>query len=218
MTLGLWVTPSDVRTFANFNATDGRYSDASLGSNIRMAERYLQKATSRQWEGETASKTFTTHGAASVVIPDLRSASSVTLSSTALVSQSTYWLIPSRQDQNVYTGIQVRPFDVVGKGYLANPEWFDRNLDRYYERYGHGYDTGLPNDLVITGDWGWSPIPEDVLHAVKALAAFYTLRPDAVLANSRQSPDGTVYDLSAMPLEATSVILEWQAGTQLVAI
>lgn len=214
--MNLWITQQDVRDFANFTVTTGRYSDAQIGSNIRAAERFLQKQTSRQWEPENATKTFTTFGAAQIAIPDLRAASAVALNSATLTASSTYWLIPSRQDQSVYTGIQLRPFNTQTRGYLANPEWFDRNLDRDW--YRHGYDTGLPNDLTISADWGWSPIPEDVLHGVKVMAAFYTMRADAVLANARSSPDGTVYDLSQLPLEVQTLIDSWAAGTQLVAV
>lgn len=218
MTLGLWVLPADVRAFANFESTSntGRYSDAMLGSNIRAAERFLQKTTSRQWEAETATRLFTTSGSPQVSIPDLRSVSAIALSSAALTANSTYWLIPSRQDQGVYTAVQLRPFNASIRGYRSNPDWFDRGLDLPEMRWG--YDTGIPNDLSITGDWGWSPIPEDVMHAVKVLAAFYTLRPDAVLANARTSPEGTVYDMSVLPLEVQAFIAEWSGGPQLAVI
>lgn len=215
MNVDLWVLPGDVRTYANIDGTTARYSDANIGSNIRAAARFLQKVTGRQWQAETATKVFTTGGEAQLSIPDLRSVSSVSLQNVALIQDTSFWLIPSRQDQAVYTAVQIRPFNSRGRGYLANPQWFDRNLDRDW--YRGGYDTGLPNDLSIVGNWGWAPITEDVQHAVKVLASFYLLRPDALLANARQGPDGSVFDLSALPQEVRDFIHEWRGG-QMAAV
>ena len=207
-----WITAADVRTFANIEGTTGRYSDASLGSNILTAQSLLQRKASRQWETQTAvAKTFDTEGRAQIAIPDLRTATSVTLNGTALVANDSYWLIEDARHSGVYVAIQLRVFQDQYR--LANPV-------RYWDivpPYG-GSGSNEPNDLVITGTWGWDPMPYDVLHGTKALAAWLTKRGDALLANAIQLPDGSVLDYSNWPIEAQDVVREYSRGSQAVVI
>lgn len=213
-----WVTADDVRTFANLEGTTGRYADGPLGSNIMTAQSLLQRKAVRQWEIQTATaKTFDTEGRAQLAIPDLRSATSVTLNGAALVANESYWLIEDARHSGVYVAIQLRVFQDQyrrGSWWLGNPEWFDRGLDLP----SHGGSSGEPNDLVITGTWGWDPMPYDVLHGTKALAAWLTKRGDALLANAVQLPDGSVLDYSTWPPEAQDVVREYSRGTQAVVI
>ncbi len=147
-------------------------------------------------------------------IPDLRTATSVTLQGAALTDSESFWLIPDAQ--GIYTTIQFRPFGQGGSGsYKANPAWFDRNLDRDYYRYGY---TSLPNDLVIVGDWGHDPLPDDLMHACKVLAAWYTKRPASVLANVAFTPDGNALNYSELPPEVLNFVKAWSIGPMLVAI
>ncbi len=212
-----WITAADVRTFANIAGTTGRYSDAALGSNILTAQSLLQRRSGRQWETQTAlAKTFDTEGAAQLPIPDLLSATSVTLNGAALVANESYWLIEDTRHSGVFVAIQLRVFEHqyrAGPWYLANSEWFDRGLD--LPPY---VGSGTPNDLVITGTWGWSAVPYDVLHATKVLAGWLTKRGDALLANAVQLPDGSVLDYSSWPPEAQDVVREYARGAQAVVI
>src|SRR6266581_4697665 len=155
------IVPQDIRDYLSVTGTIGRYSDQHLGSNIRAAAAFLQRTTGRQFTAQTATaKTFTTEGRAYMSIPDLRTATSVTLQSTPLNANSTYWLIPdATTGGSVNLGIQFRPFNQQ-YAYLSNPEWFDRGLDILFHYYGVRWST-LPNDLVITGNWGWDPYPDD---------------------------------------------------------
>ena len=84
---------------------------------------------------------------------------------------------------------------------------------------GGGPGASLPGDLVILGDWGWAAgsVSDDVLLGVKALAGFFTLRADAVLANARQTPEGAFLSYANLPLEAQEVIRAWRLGEQAVA-
>ncbi len=213
-----WITAADVRTFAGIEGTAGRYSDAVLGSNIQTAQALLQRRAHRLFALETAvAKTFSTEGRAQLAIPDLRSATSVTKDGTALVSGESYWLIEDARQSGVYVAIQLRVFGQGRQGpwWLGNPDWFDRGLDLP----PHGWSqSGEPNDLVITGNWGWDPLPYDVLHGVKAMAAWLTKRGDAVLAGAVQTPDGSVLDYSQWPPEAQAVIREYGRGTVAVII
>ena len=166
-------------------ATTGVWSDGSLASNIMAASSFLERRTGRQFEALTGvTKTFTTDGRTFMVIPDLRTATSVTVNDAPLTADASYYLIPDRHDQTIYTGLQFRAFQGrsnPSRSYLSDPLWFDKNLDNpYYRARGGGVDDwSQPNDLSITGDWGWSPLPSDVLQATKVLAAFYTKRPDS---------------------------------------
>jgi hypothetical protein len=205
------VTEVQVRAYLDVDGTGGKYSDPIIASNIRAAASYLERETSRQFEQQTnTTKYFTTEGRASLRIPDLRSATSITLQGAA----ESYWLLGA--NGGVTTSIQFRAFGSGSRyGYLSNPEWFDRNLDRDWARYG---SSSLPNDLVITGDWGWDPYPSDFLHAVKVLAAWYTKRPASVLANVAFTPDGNVLNYGDFPPEVSAFIRSWKLGEQLVAV
>jgi len=211
------VSQADVRTYLDINGTTGQFSDATIGSNIRAAASLLQGSTGRQFEPQSgATKKFTTEGRPYISIPDLRTATSVTLQGAALTADASYWLIPD-SGQSVYIGIQFRAFGQHNEpSYLSNPQWFDRNLDTYWRR---GMNvTSLPNDLIITGDWGYSPLPDEFLHATKILAAFYTRRPASVLSDSAVTPDGNFLRYSQLPIEVRGFIEDWQVGAQLVSI
>ena len=213
-----FISASALRAYLELNtvSSSSKYDDSTLGSNIRAASGFLQRRTGRQFADQTATKLFTTQGRASITIPGLRTASSVDLQGTALTADSTYWLLPDSQNTGVYTGIQVRAFG--SRSYLSNPEWFDRNLDRQWERYGAGYS--LPNDLSITGTWGYTDanLPESLLHATKVLAAWYTLRPDSVLANVSVTAEGTVRDYSNLPPEILAFIHDWKLSDGAVVV
>lgn len=206
-----FVNASNVRAYAGVDGITGQWTEANLGSNIRAASAFLQKATGRQFEAQIGvTKVFTTNGEAFVAIPDLRTATTVSLSETTLVAADDgYALIPDAQQSGVYLGIQFRPFGGRG-GYRSFPDWFDRNLDRNWFR---GSD---PNDLSITGDWGHSPLPEELLHATKALAVWYTKRPDASLSGTIQTPEGNILDLSTLPAEVRQFIEQWKVGESVV--
>lgn len=214
------ITADSVRDYMELNSpgSTSKYSDATLGSNIRAAQGMLERWTARRFEDTSATLTFSTNGRAFMPIPGLRSASSVSLQSAALAADSTYWLTPDQQQTGVYTGIQFRAFQTESAGgpwWLANPEWFDRNLDSPYYPGNRGGGTALPNDLVIAGSWGWTDtlMPEAVRHHVKVLAAFLTLRPDALLTGGRATPGGDIVDLSQFPIEIQAFVADWKAGS-----
>lgn len=211
------VTEAEVRTYLDIQGTSGQFSTPRIGSNIRAAASFIQRSTSRQFEPQTATtKTFTTDGKAYISIPDLRSATGVTLQSAALTLNASYWLVEDATHASVYTGVQFRAFGGNGSSYLSNPEWFDRNLDRDWAR-GYG-NSSLPNDLAITGDWGWSPYPDDFIHAVLVLASFYTRRPASTLADVEVTPEGTEKRFSRLPVEVREFIEQWMGGSQVAVM
>lgn len=221
MTQPSLVTAASVREYLGLNTSSGdsRYSDATLGSNIRAASWFIERSTGRLYADQTATLKFTTEDRAWVPIPGLRTATSVTLNGSALTADSTYYLIPDAQQTGVYTGIQFRSFSrrADGPWWLSNPEWFDRNLDSPYYPGNRGGGTSLPNDLVIAGSWGYTDIPEPVLHATKVLAGYYTKRPDAILSGAITT-DTSLFDLSNLPIEVQSFVTEWRVGSQVTGL
>lgn len=214
-----FISAASLRAYLELNtvSSSSKYDDGTLGSNIRAASAFLQRRTGRQFADQTATKLFTTQGRTAITIPGLRAATTVTQQSTTLTADSTYWLLPDSQNTGVYTGIAFRGFGGRGSalGYLSNPEWFDRNLDTQWGRYGGYYS--LPNDLSIAGTWGHTDanLPEPLLHATKVLAGWYTLRPDSILANVSVSPEGTVRDYSNLPPEVLAFLNDWTLGTDM---
>lgn len=217
MTVPAFVGVAAVRTILDLedNAAS-RYSDETIGSNIRAAAWFLERVTHRIFRNEpTLALKFTTNGEASIGVPGLRSAATVTLNGSGLVDGETFHLIPDAQQSGIYTAIQFRAFGTNrnGPSYLSYPDWFDRNLDSPYWR-GRGYQ-GLPNDLIVDGAWGYTDanLPEPVRDANKILAAWKTLRPDAFLSGARATNSG-VFDLSQFPIEIQSFVSDWKIGAQ----
>jgi hypothetical protein len=146
----------------------------------------------------------------------------VTQQGTTLVVDESYYLIPDPMQTGLYTAIQFRGFGSrsYGYGYLSNPEWFDRDLDRLWAR-GWDWSYSLPNDVSITGTWGYAEanLPDALRHATKVLAAFYTKRPDSVLASIATTVEGTTLDYSVLPPEVQTFIDNWRiSGPQVVAV
>lgn len=218
MTVPAFVTAQQVRDYIGLDpSATSRYSDSTLGSNMRAAGDWLEARTNRFLWDRTATVTLTTNGQASVQIPGLRAASSVLLSGTTLEVDETYWLIPDVRQNGTYVGLQVRPH---GDRYSwrRSADWFDRGLD-LPGRPGSDY-ASLPNDLVIAGTWGYAAgtEPEEALHAYKVLAAYFTKRPDALLSGGYVTEDGNAFDLSQYPVEVQTFVTGWQLRPMAVAV
>lgn len=207
----MFVNASNVRTFAGITGITEPWSEANLGSNIRAASAFLQRATGRQFEVQTGvTKTFTTHGDAFVAIPDLRTATTVSLHESTQTADTDYYLVPDTLQTGVYLGIQFPTYGGRG-GYRSFSDWFDRNLDR-------NLPLTVPNNLTIAGDWGHDPLPEDLLYATKAMAAFMTKNPDALLSGFTSTPDGTLVEAGDLPKVVASFISAWKVGTQVSSV
>jgi hypothetical protein len=219
-----FIAASEVRDYLGTTSTTGQYSDAVINSNSRAAASFLARQTGRQFIKQSATvKTFTTNNRAQMNIPDLQSVTVITQSGSALTANESYWLLPDRRSSGIYTGIAFRtPYPVLGgPWYLGVSDWWDRGLDMR----GPSYYSSQPNDLSITGTWGWDSdggsgpqIPDDYLMAEKVLAAFYTKRPDSVLAGAQITPAGALLVYREMPMEVRDFIDVWRVDEQLVAV
>jgi hypothetical protein len=206
-----FVNASNVRSFAGIEGITGQWTESNLGSNIRAASSLLQRVTGRQFEAQTAvTKKFTTQGDSFVAIPDLRTASSVVLHDSTQTADTDYFLVPDTLQTGVYLGIQFPRYE--GRAdYRSFSDWFDRNLDRHYPYR-------IPDNLEITGDWGHDPLPDDLLYVTKALAAFLTKNPDALLSGFTATPDGTLVEAGDLPKVVASFISQWKVGSQVASL
>jgi len=217
--LPAFISAGELRDYLDTALTDKRYATARLESNIRAASSFLERESARQFEVQAGvTKTFTTHGRAQLSIPDLRVATTVTKSDSALTADSGYYLMPDRHEQTIFTAIQFRTYQsrLDGPSYLHQSDWWDRGLDSGIEA-GRSW-ASTPNDLTILGDWGWLLAPDELLMACKALAGFYTVRPDSILSGSSVSADGTFRDYSNLPIEVQDFMRDWTLGSQMVAV
>ena len=139
-------------------------------------------------------------------IPDLRTVESINLQDSGLTEDESYWLRPSRQSPDIYVGVQLRAF---GRDYRGNPDWFDRNLDQLYAK---GWEGSLPNDLVITGLWGWFSTPYQWKLGIYALAGYYYQHADALFSGARATPEGFLLNLNEAPQEVQDIIVDWTLG------
>lgn len=232
------VAPDDVRQYLELNSpgSTSKYSDQTIGSNIRSAQSYLeQECHAYFWDHGTVTWSTTSMTQAQVPIPGFRAFTSVTWGTTAMTvglpgdnSSPSVWAIPEQSpglDTPLYVALQFRPWRVqdAGPWWLADSGWFDKGLDSpfYPGNYGGGYAfTSMPNDLVIVGDGGYAAgtEPENLRHAVKVLAAFYTMRPASILADVAITPSGGVITYSQMPAEVSEFIADRQSGQQVASL
>lgn len=214
-----FATAVQLRTYLGTSKTDGRYTGENLDFLLQTASDQLERATGRliTASASNTAKTFTTYGRALITIPDLRTATTFTLGGSTLTQDTSVWLIPSAQNAEIYTSVQVRPFRGPYSGstwYLHYREWFDRNLDS--PLFGASFDRSLPNDLVITGLWGWGTVPPAWKLATMALAGYYLKHSDALLSGGGVTADELVLDFSEFPSEVRQLIKDWQLGEQAV--
>jgi len=214
-----FATAQELRDFLDIASTTGRASTTNLTLLLTAASDFLERATGRiiTSSASNTARTFSSDGRDAITIPDLRTASGVTLQSSALAADSTYYLLPSRQQPEsgvtMYTGIQLRAFGTYD--YRSNPEWFDRNLDSPYWTMRRN---GLPNDLVITGLWGWTTVPPQWKFTALILAGYYYKRPDSLLANVAITPEGNVLNYGELPPEVRDLIDLWRLTDHVVTI
>lgn len=204
-----------VRDYLVVTGNSGQWSDGLIGSNIVASRGMLERMTRRQFEplgsNTPVTKTFSSHGRSYLVIPDFAGGSNtvVTRHGSALTTGETFHLIPDRMTPYVYTAIQL-PGLREYSDYRSHPEWFDRNYDSWLHR---GRLTDIPNDIAITGQWGHSPYPADMLLAWKVLASYLTLRTDALLSGAiNRLNEGVIFDLSRLPIEVQGFVRDWKLG------
>jgi hypothetical protein len=228
-----FVSEASVRDYLELNGVSAlsKYSSDSIGSNIRAASYNLEQYTQRFFADRPGvTYGFTSEGRAQFFIPGIRNVTSVTWQGAPLTfavppsNTGACWFLPDIQQSGIFTGFQLRVFRSDGEGnYLTNPNWFDQAADSpfYPANRGGGINQHtLPNDVQITGDWGYADtnLPEPLLHVTKVLASWYTIRPASVLATVAMTPGGSTINYGAFPPEVEDFVREWRIGEQAVLI
>ena len=226
------VSAESVRDYLELNSpgSSSKYSDATIGSNILAAQSQLEQETHCYLSDHPATTwATTTMLQAQVPIPRFRNFSTVNWGGSALTitlpgdlsGSGSCWAIPDDLQTGTYVAIQFRAWraDSDAPWWLADRMWFDKLLDSpfYPGNRGGGYAwTSLPNDLVIIGDGGYAAgtEPPQLLHAVKVLAGFFTMRPASILADVAITPQGGVINYTRLPQEVLSFISDWRIGKQ----
>jgi hypothetical protein len=233
-------TADMVRTILLLNNPDtdpgstSRFSDDTINGNIRAGIPLLETMTKRVWIDQPAvTKTFTTQGRAQLYIPGIRNVTQVLWQGAPISfgvppsNVGACWFLPDVRQSGIYTAIQMRVFQAQGSrgsNWLSNPQWFDQGADSPYAPWNRGGGdsfNSLPNDLAITGDWGYAdgdPELGPFYLALKFYAAFLTLRPPSILADVILSPSGQVTKTADLPPEVDRFVSEFAIGEQAVSI
>lgn len=238
--MNMIVTPAQVRAYLELNSpsTSSRYSDETIGSNIRAAQSDLETATHRfLYDHPSVTWATTTMLQAQVALPGFRSIASATWGGAALsvalpgdgnTSPSAWGLweqTPGTSDNPLVIALQFRAWRVDNDmpWWYADPRWWDKALDNpfYPGNYGGGYAwTSMPNDLVIVGDGGYAAgtEPEAVKDVIKVYAAWKTLRPSGLMGGFGITPGGGSIDYSSLPPEVRDFIADWSIGQQVASM
>lgn len=237
--MALIISTQAVRDYLELNSpgTSSKYSDGTIGSNIRAATSYLEVECHRFFADRVAVTVgITTMLAAQVAIPGFRSFTSVTWGGAVLsvafpgdgnIAPSAWAILETAPGvpNPVAVALQFRAWraDSDRPWWYADSGWWDKGLDNpfYPGNRGGGYAwTSMPNDLVLVGDGGYvaGTEPETLLHAVKVLAGFYTMRPASILADVAITPAGGVVTYSQMPAEVVEFVADWKVGQQVASM
>jgi hypothetical protein len=217
----------------NSPGSTSRYSDDTINGNILAGIPTLESMTGRVWIDQPGvTKTFTTQGRAQMYIPGVRNVTQVLWQGAPISfgvppsNVGAIWLLPDVRQSGIYTAIQMRNFQAQGggAGWRSNPLWFDQGADSPYAPWNRGGGdsfNSLPNDLSITGDWGYAdgdPELGPFYLALKFYAAFLTLRPPSILAEVILSPAGQLTKVADLPPEVARFVAEFRIGEQAVSI
>ncbi len=234
MTQTLLVSAADVRAYLALNSTasTSQYTDATIASNILSAQSMLETATGRWFVDRPTGEFVTTSMLRpQVFIPGFRSFTSVMWGGSTLTvnlpgdTSGSVWPLTDPLSTGIYIGLQFRAIRADPNGapwWIVNPRWFDQYMDSpfYPGNYGGGYFySSMPNDLIVQGAGGYdtTAVPFAVLHAIKVLASFYTMRPASILADVAITPQGGVLTYSQLPNEVQTFISQWKIGEQMVS-
>lgn len=234
------VTTSQVRDYLELNSpgSSSRYSDETIGSNIKSAQSDLESACRRFfYDHPGITWATTTMLAAQVALPGFRTITSATWGGALLSvavpgdgndSPSAWGLweqTPGTNDNPLVVALQFRAWRVDNDApwYYADRLWWDKALDSpfYPGNYGGGYAwTSMPNDLVIVGDGGYAAgtEPEAVKDIVKVFAAWKTMRPSGLLGGFALTPDGGSTDYQNLPPEVADFVADWRIGQQVASM
>lgn len=240
--MNLIVQPVQVREYLELNSpgTSSRYSDDTIGSNLRAAQSYLERECHRYfYDHPGVTWATTTLNVAQLALPGFRSFDSITWGGVAMTISTPLvqtenpscwgYLEPSEgvpDDSRLVVAIQFRAWRVDNQDrpwYLVDRNWWDKALDSPFfpGNWGGGYAwTSMPNDLIITGDGGYAAgtEPEAVKHVIKVLASWYTMRPASIMGNMANTPGQGGIAYGELPPEVYEFVADWKQGSQVTSV
>lgn len=206
-------TTSDMKTFLGIT---GSQDDTLIGQMLTDAIGKAERDTGRRFAAASNVTTrYSTDGQASLIVHDrpyTDSSRTVTLGGVTQTEDTNVWFLPDRRDQDISATVQLRYYDRSrGDWYKADPFWFDKNLD------SPRWASGAPNDLVITGIIG-HPFPvDDVVGAIRLLAAWLYWNAKSGASGVVQLPSGESIDLEAEPPRYADFVRNWRIKTAVAA-
>jgi hypothetical protein len=211
--MGVMPTLTDLKTYLGIT---GSQDDTLLSQSLTDAIGKAERDTGRTFAtASNVSTRYSTDGQASIVIHDRPfddPSRVVSLMGVTQTEDSNVWFLPDRRDQDITATVQLRHYDTSrGDWYKVDPFWFDKNLDQ------RRYTMGQPNDLVITGIIG-HPFPsDDIVGAIKVLAAWLYWNAKSGASGTVQTPTGEVIDLGSTPPRYTDFVDRWRIRTAVIS-
>lgn len=207
------VTLTELKDYLGVTGTQDDLRIASAASNASiMAERDTGRVFAVT---SNVTRRYSTDGQSSLTIHDRPysdSSRTVTLDGATQVEGSGVWFLPDRRNGDVSVTIQVRHYDRTGDWYKADPQWWDKNLDR------RRYTNGTPNDLVITGVEGHPTLPPDVRQGVLELAAYLYWNEKSGASGFVQTPQGDQVELGEYPQAYQNLVRNWRIRTAVATV
>jgi gp6-like head-tail connector protein len=203
-------TLSELKTYLGITTSN---DDALLTTCIASGTSQAERDTGRTFSYSSNNvRDYSTDGQAVVQITDIPKTDSsriVTLNGVALTETQGYWLLPDRRNPDISTTIQLAAFDTNRADWFkADPQWWDKNLDTFWRRYG-----SIPLDLRIASYVGHPTWTSDVFEQVRFLAAWFYWRAKSGASGVIQTPTGEEIDLSTEPSSSPVFKANWRIRT-----
>lgn len=210
--MGTMTTVAELKTYLGLT---GSQDDTLLATVLTDAIGKAERDTARTFAvASNVTTRYSTDGQSSIVIHDRPYSDpsrTVQLGGVTQTLDDGYWLLPDRRDQDISATIQLRHYDRTGYWYKSDPMWWDKNLDMPDRR---GTE---PNDLVISGIIG-HPFPsDDVVGAIKVLAAWLYWNAKSGASGVVTVPTGEEIDLAETPPRYTDFVTRWRIRTAVSA-
>jgi hypothetical protein len=204
-------TTTDIK---NYLGMTGAQDDALIAQVLSDAIGKAERDTGRTFAAASnTTTTYSTDGQASLVIHDrpfTDASRTVRINGVSYTEGTNVWFLPDRRDQRITATIQLKYYD--RGGVVRDFNWFDGNHDApRFQAYG------TPNDLVITGIVG-HPFPDDdVVGAIRVLAAWLYWNAKSGASGVVQLPTGENLDLTEVPGRYIDFVQNWRIRTAVAA-
>lgn len=204
---------ADLKTYLGLttNVDDGLI-DALLPVGLAQAER----DTGRTFASGSNSTTVYSSGNEALVSihdrPYVDPSRTVSWNGVALIEGTNAWFLPDRRNPAITISLQLYVFTDRADAYKADPQWFDKNLDRWWAR------GALPNDITITGVSG-HPFPSaDVTGAILVLDAWLYWRAKSGASGTVSTVTGEAIQLSDTPPEYQAFVRDWRVRNAVASV